>query len=228
MRPKFTSTVRRAEHQRIFLSLDDQAKTPSRCELQPDGVFALQHLYGFGYVRDARADLAVGPDCRMEADVLSTPLFDTNIVLVCRPDHVLMRKKTVTWRDVRQQPLVVVHHESLTYPVTDAVSQEHFIVTAIVNQTVTAMALVVAGVGVMLARAFAVDMVHRYGLMQRLVCGPTVTCRTRLYEPATRPLSPAAALYKRRLLEHCREQGAEPIDDRHHGLSLPAGKLFAM
>jgi len=126
-------------------------------------VHDLPHERAIAAVEHGMADLALTirpaklKECRFEE------LGADRLYLVCPPDHPLMKKEKVSWRDLAPYPFVGLSRGSSVRRMTDAafVNREIFIEPAYeLEQIPSAVALVEAGLGISALPALTLTMVR--------------------------------------------------------------------
>ena len=80
---------------------------------------------GLALVRAGTVDFAVGPILRMPEDILFTPLFSYEPVLIMPPGHALSRRRRVTLEDICEFDLILPPRQMSTRGTIDMVFQQH-------------------------------------------------------------------------------------------------------
>ena len=80
---------------------------------------------GLALVRSSAADFAVGPILQMPSDILFTPLFSYEPVLILPPGHPLSRRRRVTLEDICRYDLILPPRQMSTRGSIDMVFQQH-------------------------------------------------------------------------------------------------------
>ena len=141
------------------------------------------------------ADLAIGPDRQSGNAVQRLPLFDSPWVLWCRPDHALAAKRSVTWAQLRDQPLVAAgrdHERSVAQMQAGAAEGDHIVPVDVVDHISTALGMAAEGLALTVSPAYVGVWADRMGLVMRRILGPEVMRQVCLYQPLQRIISPAA------------------------------------
>mgnify|MGYP001609232826 CR=1 FL=1 len=80
---------------------------------------------GLALLRSGAVDFAVGPILQVPEDILFTPLFSYEPVLITPVGHPLADKKRVTLRDIQPYPLIMPPQQMSTRGIIDIVFQQH-------------------------------------------------------------------------------------------------------
>jgi DNA-binding transcriptional LysR family regulator len=146
-------------------------------------------------VASGDADLALGPDRTTGDEVQRTALFDSPWVLWCAPTHALAARRTLRWRDLREQPLVAAgrHHERSVAQMRAGVPEgERITPIDVVDNISTALGIAAQGLAATLSPAYVAALAEPLGLVMRRIVDPEVMRQVCLYRPARRATSPAA------------------------------------
>lgn len=132
-------------------------------------------------------------------ELVATPLVEDRFVLVCRDDHPLAKRRTLTWKQIEPHPLIFVGHVSGNRRVLDvALGGDEQPVRAQyeVQRSSTAVGLVAEGVGIAVVPRLAIQR-GSYANLRVIPLGePTVSRTLALIVRRNAYLSPAAqALY---------------------------------
>ena len=141
------------------------------------------------------ADLGLGPDRTTGSDVARQALLDSPWVLWCPADHPLAAKATLTWRDLREQPLVAAgrdHERSVAQMRAEQPEGERIVPVEVVDNVTTALGLAAQGLALTLSPAYVGALAEPLGLVMRRVRGPEVMRQVCLYRPVHRTIPPAA------------------------------------
>jgi DNA-binding transcriptional LysR family regulator len=129
----------------------------------------------------------------------SVPLLSDRFVLICREDHPLARKRSLTWKQLRPHPLIFVGAVSGNRPLLDAaLARRHIDLEAHyeVQHSSTAVGLVAAGVAAAVVPSLAIEAGAYPELRVVALTDPVVARSLVLVTRKTARLSPAAqALY---------------------------------
>lgn len=149
-------------------------------------------------------DLAVGPDRATGDRVTSDALFDSRWVLWCSPDHPLAQRKKLTWRNLRNQPLVAAgydHERSVAQMHSNMPKETRVTPIDIVDNITTAFGIAAQGKVATLAPAYTAVLALPLGLVMRRVLNTETVREVCLYRPNSRGLSPAAEGFAEHLLK---------------------------
>ena len=140
-------------------------------------------------------DLALGPDRTTDGQVLAEPLFDSDWVLWCAPDHPLAKRRgPIRWADLRKVPLVAAgrdHERSVSQMRPSAPESVRITPVDVVDNISTALGIAAQGLAATLAPAYVGVLADLYGLQMRRVVEPETVRKVCLYRPGARTLSPA-------------------------------------
>lgn len=147
-------------------------------------------------VASGDVDLALGPMASTANDVQVTPVFDSDWVLWCAPDHPLaQRKQRVCWSDLQSTPLVLAgrDHERHLAPLPHhAPENQRATPVDVVDNITTALGLAAQGLAATLSPDYVAALARPMGLVMRRVHAPLEVRGVGLYRSAVRELSPAA------------------------------------
>ena len=141
------------------------------------------------------ADLALGPDRPVAADVDCEILFESAWVIWCSPTHPLADKAHPTWSDLSQVEYFAAgrDHEHSVAPRLSANAQSASLRPAqVVDNLTTARGLAAAGLGVTFSPAYVEPLARAFGLVMRPVGEPQIVRNMALFTPARR--TPTAAV----------------------------------
>jgi len=128
------------------------------------------------------AEFGINMQGSAHAELTSLPLLKDRLVLVCRGDHPLARKKTLAWKALEPYPVVLPGHESGNRPHLDLVLERHKVKLQAfyeVQRSSTAVGMVAKGVGVAVVPALAVQTDAYPGLRVIALVDPVVSRETR-------------------------------------------------
>lgn len=132
-------------------------------------------------------------------ELTSLPLLKDRLVLVCRDDHPLARKKTLAWKALEPYAVILPGHESGNRPHLDLALERHKVKLQAfyeVQRSSTAVGMVAKGVGVAVVPALAVQTDAYPGLRLIALVEPVVSRNMVLLSRNKAHLTPAAqALY---------------------------------
>jgi DNA-binding transcriptional LysR family regulator len=156
-------------------------------------------------VQTGEADIALGPDRAVAADIAKTPIFPTEWVVWCRPDHPLaLAGADVAWQDLRNTDVFAAgrDHEHSVLPQLPPDSDTAKVrPVQIVDNLSTALGIAAAGLGVTFSPDYVAPLAEALGLVKRTLIAPHVHRQVTLYRPAERAISVAATAFGNFLVE---------------------------
>ncbi len=133
------------------------------------------------------------------SDLVSVPLVEDRMVMICRDDHPLARRRTLAWQQLARHPLIFAGESSSNRPLLESalgaqgVSMHAFYE---VQRSSTAVGLVAEGVAAAVVPSLAVQHGAYPNLRVVALTHPVISRRLVLVSRKTAHLSPAAqALY---------------------------------
>ena len=145
------------------------------------------------------AEFGINMQGAAHPELTSVPLLKDRLVLVCRDDHPLARKKSLGWKALEPYPVILPGHESGNRPHLDMVLERHKVTLQAfyeVQRSSTAVGMVAKGVGVAVVPALAVQTDAYPGLRVIALVDPVVSRNIVLLSRNKAHLTPAAqALY---------------------------------
>lgn len=106
------------------------------------------------------AEFGINMQGGAHAELTSIPLLNDRMVLVCRDDHALARRKSLAWQALAPHPVILPGKESGNRPHLDMVLERHDVKLQAfyeVQRSSTAVGMVAKGVGVAVVPALAVQ-----------------------------------------------------------------------
>lgn len=132
-------------------------------------------------------------------DLASVPLLRDRFVLICREDHPLAARKSVTWRGLEPYPLIFAGADSSNRPLLDvALRSQRLVLQSFyeVQRSSTAVGLVAAGVAAAVVPRLALQAGSYPSIRMLALTAPVVSRELVLVSRRKGHLSPAAqALY---------------------------------
>ena len=132
-------------------------------------------------------------------ELAAVPILKDRFVLVCRDDHPLAAKRTVSWKQLEPHPMILAGHESGTRPLIELAvrrSDVKWRPDYEVQRSSTAMGMVAKGVGATIVPAIAMERDAYPRLRAIPLVDPVVSRSLVLIMRANAHLTPAArALY---------------------------------
>ncbi len=140
-------------------------------------------------------DFGIGTPEKMLADADTRMLVPDQLALVCRPDHVLAKKKTVRWADLAGHPVITVRPGYGIRPMIDATAAGAGVSLNVVNEVSflsTALWMTASGMGAsIMPSAFATHGAEP-GMVIRTLTQPRVSRDISVVTKRGRSLSVAA------------------------------------
>ncbi len=151
-------------------------------------------------VQIGEADLALGPDRAVPADIRRTEIFPTSWVIWCRPDHPLAETgEQIRWVDLHKTDLYAAgrDHEHSVRPLLPPDSEAARVQPVqIVDNISTALGIAAAGLGVTFSPDYVAPFAEALGLVKRVLVDPEIVRHMSLYEPNDRLISAAASQFR--------------------------------
>jgi len=145
------------------------------------------------------AEFGINMQGTAHPELTSVPLIKDRMVLVCRDDHPLARKKSLGWKALEPYPVILPGHESGNRPHLDMALERHKVKLQAfyeVQRSSTAVGMVAKGVGVAAVPALAVQTDAYPDLRVIPLVDPVVSRQIVLLARNKAHLTPAAqALY---------------------------------
>jgi len=151
-------------------------------------------------VRGGEVDFGIAIEPAEASEFDSEVIMHDPFCLACRPDHPFAQHKTVAWKKLQGQPLVLLDYFSGSRRLIDGLLQKHGVAANVVQQTghpYTAFRMVEAGLGVTITPALSSPPAT---LAVRALI-PTERRAITLIRRRQRSLSPLAALVWNQLRE---------------------------
>jgi DNA-binding transcriptional LysR family regulator len=149
-------------------------------------------------VRGGEVDFGIAIDPPESGEFDCETIMRDPFCLACRPDHPLAKRKTVSWENLRGEPLILLDYSSGSRPLIDAALRQHNVQADVIQQTGhthTAFRMVEAGLGITVTPAISAP---PPSLVIRPLT-PTVQRAVMLIHRRHRSLSPLATLVWNRL-----------------------------
>jgi DNA-binding transcriptional LysR family regulator len=135
------------------------------------------------------ADLALGPDRGVGADILATRLYASPWVLWCAPDHALADRRMVTWADLDGIEFFTAgrDHEESVGPLGTRAAHEVVVAPKQVFECITtALGMAAASLGVTFSPQYVSALAKPMGLKMCRILDPEIIRYMTLYEPTDR------------------------------------------
>jgi LysR family transcriptional regulator, carnitine catabolism transcriptional activator len=163
-------------------------------------------------VRAGEVDLGVGTslDPDAEAELEEVPLLEDRLVALLPADHALAQKRSVSWRELAAQPLIVLGSGSPLRALVERAFRSNGIAVMPayeVSFSSTVISMVAAGMGVAALPVNARQVTPKVRVAVRPLVRPVVPRRVSLFKRRDSGLSPAAEAFHLSLREHVRQGG---------------------
>lgn len=164
-------------------------------------------------VENGQADLAINFRQGVSDSLEGTPLFRTQVQMVCPRDHRLAGRSAVAWEELREERIIFVGRGSelrLRAELSDAVP---LVAAHEVGNTSTALALAASGAGVVLCAGYVRPLTQLHGLRMVPLEAPSIIHSFMLYRNRLRPLAPAVEEHRKFLLQHFAQAGTQCVEE---------------
>lgn len=141
------------------------------------------------------ADLAVGPDRTVGADVACSPLFPSPWVLWCSPQHPLARKRILRWSDLQGVDFYAAgrdHEHSVMPRLVGKGVAARITPVQVVENILTALGIAAANLGITFSPDYVKVIAQPMGLVMRRVVEPEIIRHMSIYTSVRRSSSVAA------------------------------------
>jgi DNA-binding transcriptional LysR family regulator len=160
-----------------------------------------------GRVASGEADLGIAPQRAAPPELVQESLLKDRIWLICRPDHPLASRKTVSWAAVLEEPFVSLTQDFTARLQADLLAHSSALVlnpVQSVSLLTTALGMVQWGHGITAQPAHALRLVKPFGLVCRPINRPVIHRHLSLFYRRAQELSPAASSFRDFLYRHVR------------------------
>lgn len=164
-------------------------------------------------VENGLADLAINFRQGSSDSLEGTPLFRTQVQMVCPHDHRFAQRSSVQWKELHDERIIFVGRGSelrLRAELSDAVP---LVAAHEVGNTSTALALAASGAGVVLCAGYVRPLTQMHGLRMVPLEEPTVVHSFMLYHKRLRPLAPAVEAHRAFLLQYFAAAGSQCVEE---------------
>ncbi|MDB5456539.1 MAG: LysR family transcriptional regulator [Caulobacter sp.] len=151
------------------------------------------------------ADLALGPDRTVQADIARVELFPSPWVVWCSPAHPFAARTHLTWRDLLDTDVYAAGHDhehSILPRLPEGSDAARVAPVQVVEYLSTALGMAAAGLGVTFSPDYVEPFARALGLVMRPLIDPVVTRTVCLYAPAQRAPTMAVAEFRSFLERH--------------------------
>ncbi len=152
-----------------------------------------------GRVASGEADLGIVPERPSPPELVQERLFKDRMTFICRPDHPLAQRRSVSWTQVLREPLVSLTVDFTTRLQADLFKHSSELVlnpAHNVSFITTALGMVQWGHGVTAQPESAVSLLPPFGLIARPIRNPVVFRHISLFYKRDYELSPAAQSFR--------------------------------
>lgn len=156
-------------------------------------------------LRNGKVDLALAPEKRVDPTLSHRDLFRDHLVLFCRSDHPLAKRRTVTWRQLAsfsrisvRGPSSVRHLVDAAYARANATLHPAFEV----ERVSTAIGLITSGLAVTVLPHLMIKQVNLGPVVYRRITGPEIHRDICAITLKSRSLAPAAEAFIRTCIEY--------------------------
>lgn len=164
-----------------------------------------------GMVRDGKADLALAAERFSDPSLTHRELYRDQPVLVCRADHPLAKRRTVTWRQLQPFKLVSSKSTSQLRHLVDAAFQQQGAALRPafeVEHMSTIIGFVAQGLGIGVLPSSTTQVFKLGAVVFRRIVEPEVHRTICAVTLGSRSLSPAAEAFLRVCVEHAEKRNA--------------------
>ncbi len=183
-------------------------------EIHPEVQFTLHDVAEediMSTVLSGNVDFGIGTSNELEQGLHEDHLFDDRFIALCRRDHPLAQRETVSWGDLRGLPFIALAAKSPIRKLIDKALSAHGLSLNIVNEVsfaTTVLSLVRAGIGISVLPMNNHPTLPAFDLHACTLTAPTITRKISIFTPAHRSLSPAAQAFAQFLHSHVEHEGA--------------------
>lgn len=150
-------------------------------------------------------DMGIGTRLDSTEEITETPLFSDHYVAVLHQDHPLHRRKTVSWKQLCEQPFIALSRSSpIRQEIDRHLASLKLEPTEIheVSLHTTVLAMVRNRLGSSILPANSQHVPGAVGLAFRPLAAPLLRRQTCIFQLRRRALSPAAQLFREELLAY--------------------------
>jgi len=150
-------------------------------------------------------DMGIGTRLDSTEDILETPLFSDHYVAVVHKDHPLAKRKTLSWKQICEQPFIALSRSS---PIRQEIDRHLAALKLVpgeiheVSLHTTVLAMVRNRLGASILPANSQHVPGAVGLVFRPLGPPALRRQTCIFQLRRRTLSPAAQLFQEELLAY--------------------------
>ena len=137
------------------------------------------------------ADICVGPERALNDEIVATPLFSSSMALACSIHHPFANRKSVKWKELQGETLLLVDRGTLPLMAKDSQYQVVFARHHQVGSATTALALASNGKGVMIIPSFGRPLAQSFNTVMVPLIEPEAFRQVMLYHNQRYTMSPA-------------------------------------
>jgi DNA-binding transcriptional LysR family regulator len=164
-------------------------------------------------VAQGHVDLAISSHVQTAGPNLeATPLFTTRLCVVCSPFHPLAQRKRLRWREIIDEPLILVGNMPLLYLSRQLGPGYRFSRTRQVDDITSALSLVAARMGLCVLPWFVEPATRVHQLKMLEIGSPAIRREYALQIHARRADKPAVRQFARFLIAHFAREGARSVE----------------
>ncbi len=155
-------------------------------------------------VRAGEVDFGIGTESGSQHDLVARPLTHDAFMAVMPTDHPLVRKRDLTWRDLKGAPLIGPRPGNpLREQLDFALAREGITLTNVfeISVPLTILGMVESGLGIGILTSTGSRLALAMGLAVKKITGPVIKREISLLFHAERSLSPAAQNFRDLLIE---------------------------
>lgn len=164
-------------------------------------------------LRNGKVDLALGPEKRIDPTLLHRDLFRDHLVLFCRSDHPLAKRRTVTWRQVASCDCISIRGPSSMRVLVDAAfarTSAKLRPAFEVEFVSSAIGLVTSGLAVVVLPHLMIKQVNLTSVVCRRITGPEIHRDICAITLKSRSLAPAGEAFIQVCIDHQASRQATP------------------
>lgn len=155
-------------------------------------------------VRAGEVDFGIGTESGIRHDLIARPLTSDAFIAVMPADHPLARKRDITWRDLKDAPLIGPRQGNpLREQLDFTLAGEGITLTNVfeVSVPLTILGMVESGLGIGVLTSTGSRLAAAMGLTAKKITAPVIKREISLLLHAERSLSPAAQNFRDLLIE---------------------------
>jgi DNA-binding transcriptional LysR family regulator len=165
-------------------------------------------------LHNGKVDLALAPAKRADPALLHRDLFRDHLVLFCRSDHPLAKRRTVTWRQLAPFGCISVRAPSSVRQLVDAAYARAYATwhpAFEVEYVSTAIGLITSGLAVAVLPHLMIKQVNLGPVVYRRITGPEIHRDICAITLKSRSLAPAAEAFIQTCIEHQAKLSAKAV-----------------